>query len=375
MRNIFALTWTVTLSVLAITNAERKADCQLPCPVCRARPPCQDGVALVLDGCRCCPVCARQHGQPCSDVSVCDVTKQLVCDVTGTCRGSTFRGCVVNGTTYRDGQSFFTDCRTRCTCQDGSYACTSLCPHEMIRPSRRCRQPALTVVRGQCCRQWTCADDTAVSRPPCEPLTSDWSPCSASCGGGMSTRISNQNKDCTLLKESRLCQIRECPGEPSWEETLYRMIREDGQVCHPTQRSTDLVHLRWQNCTSAQRYRPTFCTDCHRRCCRPTATLTRSLAFLCDLDRSRAGGDHLWRLGNTAASLPQPETRVARVTHKVMMVTKCECDPCEKNRGDLSEKGDDESRFEGREDMMEKRWEGFKSQQLMGGDIDGDETL
>ncbi|XP_043211741.1 CCN family member 5-like isoform X1 [Amphibalanus amphitrite] len=379
MRETLIYGWMIWLCCVTIATGKQKTECRQPCGRCRAEVSCQEGVPLVLDGCRCCPICARQHGQRCDAVRICDVTKQLVCDVTGTCRGSNFRSCLVNGTTYRDGQTFFTDCRTRCTCQDGSYACTSLCPQEMIRPSQRCKAPRLAEVRGQCCRQWTCAGDAPTSPAPCEPLTSDWSPCSATCGAGVSTRITNQNRDCTLRKESRLCQIRECPrhGDISWKEALFKMIREDQKVCHPTQRSPEAVHLQWQNCTSVHRHRPNFCTTCQHQCCRPVATFTRSLAFLCDLDRLPSGGDHLWRLGDGSRRPPEAGTHMATVTQKVMWIKECSCGPCESlpQEEGAVEGGGVRSENGGEEDAWSKSWEGAKAQEFMGGDIDGEEAL
>lgn len=44
----------------------------------------------------------------------------------------------------------------------------------------------------------------------CIVHTSPWSPCSKTCGLGISTRISNDNDQCRLLKESRLCNMRPC---------------------------------------------------------------------------------------------------------------------------------------------------------------------
>ncbi|XP_043211742.1 CCN family member 1-like isoform X2 [Amphibalanus amphitrite] len=262
---------------------------------------------------------------------------------------------------------------------DGSYACTSLCPQEMIRPSQRCKAPRLAEVRGQCCRQWTCAGDAPTSPAPCEPLTSDWSPCSATCGAGVSTRITNQNRDCTLRKESRLCQIRECPrhGDISWKEALFKMIREDQKVCHPTQRSPEAVHLQWQNCTSVHRHRPNFCTTCQHQCCRPVATFTRSLAFLCDLDRLPSGGDHLWRLGDGSRRPPEAGTHMATVTQKVMWIKECSCGPCESlpQEEGAVEGGGVRSENGGEEDAWSKSWEGAKAQEFMGGDIDGEEAL
>lgn len=60
----------------------------------------------------------------------------------------------------------------------------------------------------------------------CLPYTSPWSPCSTSCGLGISTRISNANAQCWPEQESRLCNLRPCDVDirlhikvgPRWTE-------------------------------------------------------------------------------------------------------------------------------------------------------------
>lgn len=44
----------------------------------------------------------------------------------------------------------------------------------------------------------------------CVTQTSSWSPCSKTCGRGVSLRITNANKQCRMVKERRLCNIRPC---------------------------------------------------------------------------------------------------------------------------------------------------------------------
>lgn len=44
----------------------------------------------------------------------------------------------------------------------------------------------------------------------CITQTTSWSPCSKTCGRGLSLRISNANERCELIKESRLCNLRPC---------------------------------------------------------------------------------------------------------------------------------------------------------------------
>lgn len=44
----------------------------------------------------------------------------------------------------------------------------------------------------------------------CFPQTTEWTECSTTCGMGISSRVTNDNPDCRLVRETRLCQIRHC---------------------------------------------------------------------------------------------------------------------------------------------------------------------
>ncbi|KAH1008171.1 hypothetical protein HUJ05_008753, partial [Dendroctonus ponderosae] len=105
-----------------------------------------------------------QLGEPCSQESPCDLQKELICkfkngDSEGTCTESSGVPCIVYNRTYDHGETFNLDCRTQCTCQNGTYGCSSLCPQEHISP-RECQHPRLVDVTGQCCREWMCDSRT-----------------------------------------------------------------------------------------------------------------------------------------------------------------------------------------------------------------------
>ena len=51
---------------------------------------------------------------------------------------------------------------------------------------------------------WRQADDQCVVQ------TTSWSQCSRSCGVGVSSRVTNDNAKCKLVKETRLCNVRPC---------------------------------------------------------------------------------------------------------------------------------------------------------------------
>lgn len=56
-------------------------ECGGPCQCAAApAPSCPAGVSLVLDGCGCCRVCAKQLGELCTERDPCDPHKGLFCD-------------------------------------------------------------------------------------------------------------------------------------------------------------------------------------------------------------------------------------------------------------------------------------------------------
>lgn len=44
----------------------------------------------------------------------------------------------------------------------------------------------------------------------CLVQTTEWSACSKSCGMGISARVTTNNPQCRLEKETRLCMVRPC---------------------------------------------------------------------------------------------------------------------------------------------------------------------
>lgn len=47
----------------------------------------------------------------------------------------------------------------------------------------------------------------------CIEQTTEWGACSQTCGMGVSTRVTNKNRRCELVKQSRLCMIRPCDDQ------------------------------------------------------------------------------------------------------------------------------------------------------------------
>ncbi|ROT69570.1 putative protein CYR61, partial [Penaeus vannamei] len=95
---------------------------------------------------------------------------------------------------------------------NATYACVSLCPGESLPPSAQCHHPHLVAVPGQCCREWMCdtVPGKSVGPPSCRRVSGRWSPCSHTCGAGVSVRWTTDNASCQTINETRLCQLRPC---------------------------------------------------------------------------------------------------------------------------------------------------------------------
>ncbi|XP_048876725.1 cellular communication network factor 1, like 1 [Brienomyrus brachyistius] len=319
--------------------------CPQQCSCPPAPPACPPGVSWVLNACGCCRVCARQFNQDCGPDQPCDHIKGLRCQMgaggdpgRGLCRAEAQgRPCEFDGRLYQHGEDFEPNCQHQCSCMDGVVGCMPLCPHRVSLPTWHCARPRLARPPGRCCEEWLCDDDNAIAeelpeawpgapsapRPHpdpasnellassplefsvgapmqnpqshallasgCFPQITDWSPCSATCGMGVSSRVTNDNVACRLIKETRLCQVRPCNME------LTPPLRA-GRKCERTVRPRKPIRLTFAGCSTARQYRPRFCGSCDDgRCCIPSVTRTIRLHFLCPGPKS--GGftrDIMW---------------------------------------------------------------------------------
>uniref|UniRef100_W5MHL8 Si:ch211-106h11.3 n=1 Tax=Lepisosteus oculatus TaxID=7918 RepID=W5MHL8_LEPOC len=184
------------------------------CPavcLCPGTPPrCPPGVSSVPDGCGCCKVCARQLNEDCGPGLPCDHHKGLECNY-----GNDLQGA-----------------------------------HGI-------------------CRAWRSAGGWSPVRR-CVVQTTDWSPCSRTCGMGVSSRITNDNAQCKLDREARLCSVRPC-GQ-----------RLAPLQCTRTQKAPEPLRLSYAGCRSARLFRPNQCGQCvDGRCCAPQRTRTLAVLFVC----------------------------------------------------------------------------------------------
>ncbi|KAM9724157.1 CCN family member 3-like isoform 1-T1 [Menidia menidia] len=284
--------------------------CPRRCQCPREPPICLPGVPLILDDCACCLVCAGQIGQVCSEMNPCDTRKGLQCDYsvdihkrTGVCAVNTGNVCILDGSVYRNGQTFFPSCKYQCMCHNGQIVCVPRCNLDVMLPGPDCPTPRKVHVPGECCEKWVCEPQAEPSRlggfamaafrqeetvsfngwdPSlnCIEQTTEWGACSQTCGMGVSTRVTNKNDRCEMVKQSRLCMIRPCDDQ---QEQLTQLTpKQRGSKCQRMVRSDKAVHLSHKNCTSVLAYKPRYCGSCSDgRCCTPHRTKTALVEFQC----------------------------------------------------------------------------------------------
>ncbi|KAM6976494.1 CCN family member 5 [Aplochiton taeniatus] len=280
--------------------------CVQPCQCPGPAPQCPAGIPLVMDGCQCCQVCARQRGEACSNTLPCDRQQGLTCDYSasfpgdpGECVGQEDLNCEVNGVTYQDGQAFQPSCDTQCHCRAGGVTCVPGCPLNVLLPSPDCPNPQRVLLPGKCCKEWVCEnlENTVLqdaitggwllphspqAAPVCGAQSTEWSACSRSCGAGVSTRVSNQNAACRLEMQSRLCKVRPCQALPPRTTPLWG---QRGR-CEASYRLAVPLRLVHQGCFSTRFYRPRYCGQCtDARCCTPYHAHTAQVAFRCPSGR------------------------------------------------------------------------------------------
>ncbi|XP_072530747.1 CCN family member 2b [Salminus brasiliensis] len=299
-------TFTTACLFLLLIQMAVSEDCSHTCNCPPETPFCPFGTSLVLDGCGCCKVCARQAGEPCSSLEPCDHHKDLYCDYallsdteTGICIAQEGQMCDLGGVIYHSGETFQPSCKHQCICMDGEIGCVPTCTSAIHLPSSDCPYPRSIQIPGKCCEEWVC-DETPHEEPfqsamagrslvyrtlespehgsvrdNCIVQTTEWSECSVTCGMGVSSHITNANERCQLVRQTRVCMIRPC-------QIQQGKIIKKGKKCVRTPKNQQGMHFELSDCQSMRTYKPKFCGVCtDGRCCTPQTTITAEVEFRC----------------------------------------------------------------------------------------------
>lgn len=285
--------------------AERRQFCQWPCK-CRQRPHCAPGVSSVLDGCGCCKSCARQIREPCNERDVCDPHKSMYCDFSadqpryevGVCAYLMAVGCDLNGAHYENGEGFQPSPLYKCTCIAGAIGCTPAFiqkPAALLGPAPLMGNMPAGLRSGQSAKkqQQETTYMSAYRDPPlawkknCLIQTTPWSPCSKTCGLGISLRVNNDNGKCEMRKDRRLCLLRPC------EKSVMRSVKvPKGKTCRPKFQAKKAEKLTLSGCTSTKKFKPMYCGVCtDKRCCVPNKSSMIKVNFTC-----KAGSNTQWKM-------------------------------------------------------------------------------
>ncbi|XP_041721809.1 cellular communication network factor 6-like [Coregonus clupeaformis] len=290
---------------------ERKQFCHWPCK-CRAKPQCAPGVSSVLDDCGCCKSCARQIREACNERDICDPHKGMYCDFSkdqlryevGVCAYLMAVGCDLNWAHYENGEAFQPSPLYKCTCIAGAIGCTLAFirkPAGLLGPaplrsntplpaghqsapgaSRKHQQDTTYMATMPAYR-----DPPLVWKKNCLIQTTPWSPCSKTCGLGISVWVNNDNGKCEMRKDRRLCLLRPC--EKSIMKNV-KMLR--GKMCKPKFQAKKAEKLTLSGCTSTKSFKPTYCGICtDKRCCVPNKSKMVAVNFKC-----KGGSSVRWKM-------------------------------------------------------------------------------
>ncbi|KAL5963909.1 CCN family member 2 [Taenia solium] len=143
-------------------------------------------------------------------------------------------------------------------------------------------------------------------------MATQWSPCSKTCGLGVSFRVTNNNVECRNQTETQLCHWKPCsrvssrrcaPTRRVEHPQTFRLVivgnrkeqvtrvagRATGAADTWTLTSTASTSGAAVVCESVRRYRPKYCAPCdslEAHCCVPIRTKTTPVNFRCSDGRT-----------------------------------------------------------------------------------------
>lgn len=162
-------------------------------------------------------------------------------------------GCELNGVHYQNGQVFQPHPLFSCLCVSGAIGCTPLfrpklagsncssarggqktdppnCSRGPLQQGRSTSYKAMPGAPPQGCfpgldscisflsffhTKGSKNSRAAAWRKKCLVQATRWTPCSRTCGMGISNRVTNENGNCEMRREKRLCYIQPCGGNTS----------------------------------------------------------------------------------------------------------------------------------------------------------------
>uniref|UniRef100_A0A8C8LSA0 Cellular communication network factor 6 n=1 Tax=Oncorhynchus tshawytscha TaxID=74940 RepID=A0A8C8LSA0_ONCTS len=269
---------------------ERKQFCQWPCK-CRVKPQCAPGFSSVLDSCGCCKSCAQQIREACNERDICDPHKGMYCNFSkdqlryeaGVCAYLMAVGCDLNGVHYENGEAFQPRSMYKCTCTIVytlafiPWPAVLLGPAPLRSNTSRKHQQDTTYMAAM--------DPPLVWMKNCLIQTTPWSPCSKTCGLGISVRVNNDNGKCEMRKDRCLSLLQPC------EKSIMKNMQR-GKRCKSKFQAKKAEKLTLSGCSITRSVEPTYCGICtDKRCCVHNKSKMVSVNFKCN-----GGSNVRWKM-------------------------------------------------------------------------------
>ncbi|XP_059589077.1 cellular communication network factor 6 isoform X2 [Alligator mississippiensis] len=209
-------------------------------------------------------------------------------------------GCELNGVHYPNGQAFQPSPLYKCLCVSGAIGCTPVfTPKSAVSPCTTVKGKKKFGPSTRGPGQQKQLQSTGyrlmpayrslplVLKKKCLIQATPWTPCSKTCGIGISNRVTNENSKCEMRKEERLCFIQPC------QTNILKTVKiPRGETCQPTFQLSKAEKLAFSGCSSTQSYKLTFCGVClDKRCCIPNKSKMITVQFDCPNE-----GSFMWKM-------------------------------------------------------------------------------